>query len=234
MALGLLVVIAAAAAAHGTWCFQSVDVHHDSTIEPSSLSADVNAANLPSFTGDLKDSAQRASNSFFRTASWRTPPIRNPDSADHKTVDGSVLAAQFGTTAKASVVPTTILEKNERRSLLSPNREVAVYRPSQEITQMGSTAMEISKPNNELHVLYSATRHGIERANSWLDLSGPALGLSATLGAVGLAVGVPYMPGLTDNIALALVGAVVPLLNGQKVILLPNFIPVLFLGLFTF
>jgi len=88
--------------------------------------------------------------------------------------------------------------------------------------------MEISKPKTDLHVLYSATRRGIEHANSWLNLSGPALGLSATLGAVGLAVGVPYMPGLTDNIALALVGAVVPLLNGQKVISLRTFIPIIF------
>jgi hypothetical protein len=218
VALGLLVVIAAAAAARSTWPFQSGKIHHSSTIIPSPLNEDINPADAPSFKSDLKDSAQRATNSIFRTAGWRTPPMRNSDGTMHTIIDAFDLTDQVEPPTKESSALAKTPEKKERRSPLSPNREVAVYKQGQENMQMDSVALDSSKADNEVHVLYTATRHGIERVNSWLNLSGPALGLSATLGAVGLVVGVPYMPGLTDNIAVALVGAAVPLLSGHKVL----------------
>ena len=53
--------------------------------------------------------------------------------------------------------------------------------------------------------------------SSKLNVDGHTLGVSFALGVAGLAVGVPYVPGLTDNVVVGLVGAAAPIFNQHKV-----------------
>jgi hypothetical protein len=139
-----------------------------------------------------------------------------PEQAEAGPVAPKASEAPVASAAGLKDFAEDFVKEDEEPSLLPADGEMVGHEQGRAVVG-GVTAWVHRWAHDVSHELRDAASLGVARAQRWLNVSGPTLGLSAALGVAGLAVGVPYVPGLTDNFAVGLVGAAAPVFNHHKV-----------------